>query len=101
MPRHFNLSLGEAVRLLHAAFQFGINFFDTAVESEYGDSEWKIGQAFKNKRDSIIISSKARAYTRGSMKEAITLSLRNLQTDYIDIISGGSARASLAQLSVA
>ena len=40
------ISEAEAVRLLHKAYDGGINFFDTA--RAYSDSEQKVGAAFSS-----------------------------------------------------
>ena len=42
------ISEAEAVRLLHKAYDGGINFFDTA--RAYSDSEQKVGAAFSSMR---------------------------------------------------
>jgi len=47
------------VDLLRAARDAGITFFDTADIYSQGESETLIGQAFRGRRDSIIIASKA------------------------------------------
>lgn len=85
MPRHFNLSLSESKLLLEAAYDYGINFYDTAIKEEYGDTEFKLQNTFKKIRKNIIISSKARKYTYSTMKKSIESSLIELGTDYIDI----------------
>lgn len=51
------VSFDEAARLLRAAYEAGINFFDTA--NSYTDSEEKIGYALFDVRDKIIIATKA------------------------------------------
>ncbi len=43
---------------LHAAFEAGINFYDTADMYSQGESESLIGQAFRDRRDRVIIASK-------------------------------------------
>ena len=48
----------ESVRVLHRAFELGINFYDTADSYGYGHSEELIGRAFKDRRGQIIIASK-------------------------------------------
>src|ERR1700757_1604082 len=48
----------ESLRVLHRAFEFGINFYDTSDSYKYGNSERLIGQAFKNRRSRVIIASK-------------------------------------------
>ena len=44
----------EAIRLLHKAYDGGINFYDTA--RMYTDSEEKLGAAFSDRRQHIKIS---------------------------------------------
>ena len=39
----------DVIRLLHTALEKGINFFDTA--RAYGNSEYLIGKAFKDRRN--------------------------------------------------
>jgi len=85
LSHYYNLREQIAINLIKEAFDHGITFFDTAVIPEYGDAERKLGLAFKEDRDKVIISSKARAFTRKSMEIAIETSLRNLSMDYIDI----------------
>lgn len=73
----------EAVYLLQKAFYHGINYFDTA--RWYTDSEEKLGAAFSYTRDKIVISTKTGAQTADDFWKDLEQSLRNLQTDYIDI----------------
>lgn len=73
----------EAVYLLRKAFQNGINYFDTA--RWYTDSEEKLGVAFAGVREKIIISTKTGASDAAGFWKDLEVSLRNLQTDYIDI----------------
>ncbi|MCI4667721.1 MAG: aldo/keto reductase [Bacteroidia bacterium] len=91
-------------RILHAAFDGGINFFDTADLYDGGFNEESIGKAFKGKRDNIILASKvgnqltadgkswdwnpSKKYIKASIHE----SLKRLQTDYLDLyqLHGGT-----------
>jgi len=73
----------EAVRILNAAFDGGINFYDTA--RAYSDSEDKLGTAMAGKRDKIIIATKTGATDKAGALRDLQTSLANLQTDYIDI----------------
>lgn len=73
----------EAVYLLQKAFYHGINYFDTA--RMYTDSEEKMGAAFAHIRERIVISTKTGAENAADFREDLEKSLRNLQTDYIDI----------------
>ncbi len=77
------LSVEEAGRLLKKAYENGINFFDTA--RWYTDSEVKIGKALSDVRENIVIATKSGAETGEEMERDLEISLKNLNTDYIDI----------------
>lgn len=47
-----------SIRTLEAAFDAGINFYDTAPSYGQGSSEKILGEAFKQKRDKVIITTK-------------------------------------------
>ena len=72
-----------AVKLLRAAYEGGINYYDTA--NAYTDSEEKIGLALSDVRDKIIISTKSQARDRDGVIAHIENSLKMLKTDYIDL----------------
>ncbi len=48
----------SGISTLHAAFDAGINFFDTADMYSQGEGESLIGRAFRDRRDKVIIASK-------------------------------------------
>lgn len=77
------VSEAEAVKLLHKAYDSGINFFDTA--RAYSDSEQKVGAAFSAMRDKIVLATKTGAVTAEGFRRDLETSLRTLKTDYIDI----------------
>ena len=89
------LSETEAIYLLHSALDNGINFFDTA--RMYGKSESIMGQAFKDRREQVVICTKCRPFrdklgelpSSEKLKMMIESSLREslteLQTEYLDI----------------
>ena len=78
------ISVNDAVRVVHGAFDLGINFIDTA--HTYTDSEEKIGLAIKGmRRDSLILATKSPARDKKTFLEHLDLSLRRLGTDYIDV----------------
>ncbi len=95
------LSENEAVHLLHAAVDSGINFFDTA--RMYGNSEQIMGKAFKDRREKIVLSTKCihLRHADGSLtdnikletviKDSLSESLKMLQTDYVDVFMLHSA----------
>jgi aryl-alcohol dehydrogenase-like predicted oxidoreductase len=49
----------ESIRTLHQAFDSGINFYDASDHHSQGASERLLGRAFKDRRDRVIITSKA------------------------------------------
>jgi aryl-alcohol dehydrogenase-like predicted oxidoreductase len=55
----FSSDEAGARRVLEAAFDAGINFFDTAATYAYGRSEALLGEAFGQRRDKVVIATKA------------------------------------------
>jgi predicted aldo/keto reductase-like oxidoreductase len=74
----------DAVILLRKALDKGITFFDTA--RMYSDSEEKIGAAFSGRRHEVIIATKTTATTGSQVMADLATSLKNLKTDYVDIL---------------
>ena len=85
----------EAKRLVDLCIDAGINLFDTADGYSDGASEQILGRVVKDKRDRLLISTKAyfptgdgpndRGTSRYHLCVALEASLRRLGTDYIDI----------------
>jgi aryl-alcohol dehydrogenase-like predicted oxidoreductase len=50
---------GGFIDLLHAAYDNGITFFDTADMYSQGESETLVGKAFRGRRERVVIASKA------------------------------------------
>jgi aryl-alcohol dehydrogenase-like predicted oxidoreductase len=55
----FQRDSADFVSLLSAAFDAGLNFFDTADIYSQGESEVLLGRTFRHRRDQIVIASKA------------------------------------------
>lgn len=72
-----------AVGIVRRAYEGGMTFFDTA--RAYSDSEIKCGIALHDVRDKVTIATKTGAKTPDEMRRHIETSLKNLQTDYVDI----------------
>src|SRR6266516_1650432 len=53
-----NFTEGEAIALMHKAFDIGITLFDAADTYGNGLSEELIAKAFPNQRDEIVIATK-------------------------------------------
>lgn len=77
------ISEEEAVRLLRRAFDNGITFFDTA--RWYTDSEHKVGNAFSQTREQVVIATKTGAKNAADFWKDLETSLTELRTDYIDL----------------
>lgn len=83
------------LRAINTAREAGINFFDTADIYGLGKSERLLALALKDCRDKVIIADKfgvriknGRTFYDNSsqwIETAVTTSLKNLNTDYIDL----------------
>ena len=76
-------SVEDGVRLLRAAFDGGIRYFDTA--NAYTDSEMKIGLALADVRDQIVLSTKSMERTKAGVLAHIENSLKMMKTDHVDL----------------
>jgi predicted aldo/keto reductase-like oxidoreductase len=78
---------GDAHKIVSKALDAGINFFDNAWEYNNGESEVRLGQALKGKRDQAIVMTKVCTHGRGKDVAMGMLedSLRRLQTDHLDV----------------
>jgi len=75
----------DSIRIIQAAIDAGINFLDNSNDYNNGESEIRMGRAIKGRRDQVILMTKFNARDkRGALRE-LEVSLRRLQTDYIDI----------------
>ncbi len=69
--------------LLHFLMEQGVNYIDTA--RGYTVSEEYVGYALQGIRDRFILATKSFGRTKEAMEGDIAISLKNLQTDYIDL----------------
>jgi aryl-alcohol dehydrogenase-like predicted oxidoreductase len=85
----------DAIRIIHAALDGGINFVDSADVYSAGESEEIIGKALEGRRDDVVLATKFALpmgtdpnHAGGSRRwvtRAVEDSLRRLRTDYIDL----------------
>jgi methylglyoxal reductase len=96
----------QSVKAIQAAVDAGVNLIDTAPAYGWGHSEEIVGKAVKGRRDKVILSTKCGLWwkdDRGSsffemddkhvkrcllpatIVEELEISLRRLDTDYIDL----------------
>src|SRR5262245_20946703 len=77
------LSEAQSVALVREALDHGVNCLDTAAAYE---TEGVVGKAIKGRpRDSIVISTKSHAVSGPTVLANLDNSLRQLDTDYVDI----------------
>jgi len=70
-------------KLIEEMVEKGINYIDTA--RGYTVSEEYLGEALSGLRDKFVLATKSMARTKDAMATDIDISLKNLQTDYIDL----------------
>jgi len=77
----------EAVRIVHAAIDAGVNFLDNAWEYHEGESERRMGKAIHDRRERVFLMTKVCTHGRDARTAMRQLdeSLRRLQTDYLDL----------------
>ena len=92
------LSTVDRVKLVRHAYESGIRYFDTAISYSYGDSQAIIGEALKDVRDDVFISTKVDFWdtskpdgritkiNKGEVARQVEKNLAELQSDYIDAI---------------
>ncbi|TLS41050.1 aldo/keto reductase [Streptomyces montanus] len=90
-----NADHDECVRIIHAAFDEGINFVDTADMYSAGESETIVGKALKGRRDDVVLATKVHfsmgdgpnrgGNSRRWIVREVEDSLRRLGTDWIDL----------------
>jgi aryl-alcohol dehydrogenase-like predicted oxidoreductase len=95
----------EAVKVIHAAYDSGINFFDTAPA--YYKSEEFLGKALRDRRHKVYLATKCGEwfdgersvynYSASETMKFVDESLRLLQTDYIDLLQIHSASLEVVQ----
>lgn len=71
--------------VIERAADMGINLFDTARVYQNGNNERMVGAALKGRRKSVLITSKTQAKTRAEAVAHLETSLKELQTDYLDV----------------
>ena len=72
--------------IVSGALDYGVNLFDTAAMYNDGNSEISLGKALYGKREKAVICSKLgpHAAYRDEMIRQCEMSLKRLQTDYLD-----------------
>lgn len=82
-PGGMGLTDGEAIGLLHRAIDLGVTYLDTAPG--YGQAHTQLCEVLADRRDEVILATKAPVDTRQEALDSLTQSLRDLDTDHVDI----------------
>jgi voltage-dependent potassium channel beta subunit len=91
-----SVEAGRTRELVHAAYDLGVNFFDTADVYAHGQAEEVLGAALRGiPRPYVVLATKAffpmsdrpndRGLSRKHLFESVEASLRRLGTDYLDL----------------
>jgi len=67
------------------AVDAGVTYFDTARSYQSGNNERMVGAALGAKRKQVVLSTKTHAPDAATMVQHIDKSLKELNTDYVDI----------------
>jgi aryl-alcohol dehydrogenase-like predicted oxidoreductase len=77
-----------AIATINHAIDRGINYIDTAPAYGEGNSERIIGDVMRTRRDEVVLATKVRwdGIGKAEVIESVETSLRQLQTDRLDIV---------------
>jgi predicted aldo/keto reductase-like oxidoreductase len=73
----------QAESVIRAALEAGINYFETA--RAYSGSEAYLGRTLNGHRDKIFLTSKTHGRTFREAMAHLSITLKNLNTDYLDL----------------
>jgi uncharacterized protein len=77
-----------ALQVLNGAIDQGIRYVDTAVAYGDGESERRVGQVMRTRRNEVVLATKipTSARTRDAALRQVDASLKRLQTDHVDVL---------------
>lgn len=75
----------ESEKIINRAIDLGINYIDTAASYGQGVSQLNIGRVMKTRRGEVWLSTKTHDRTYDGSMRLLEESLRNLQTDHLDL----------------
>jgi len=81
----FGCMLTSDPTVIEQAADIGINWFDTARGYQNGNNERMVGAALKSRRDKIHVTSKTQGKTKAEVNAHLDTTLKELQTDHIDV----------------
>jgi uncharacterized protein len=81
------LNQREALHLFEAALNAGVKYFDTAPEfAGYGKAQEQLGHLLKRRRKEIFLVTKCFEPTYDGTLKLLERNLKELQTDYVDLV---------------
>jgi predicted aldo/keto reductase-like oxidoreductase len=78
------LSREDRVALVRYAYDRGLRYFDTA--GNYMESQAILGEALKDRRRQVCLVTKVESTRPEEVRKSVERSLKELQTDYLDIL---------------
>ena len=79
------LSLEDRIQVVRHAYDRGVRYFDTAGLS-YMESQTILGEALQDRRRQVCLVTKVDTSSPGEVRRSVERSLRELKTDYLDIL---------------
>ena len=77
----------EAIGIVHAAIDQGVNFFDNCWDYNNGESEVRLGRALRGGwRDRVFLMTKLDGRTAEAARGQLETSLTRLGTDHLDLV---------------
>lgn len=77
----------DAIAIMHAAIDAGLDFFDNCWDYNDGESERRMGKGLAGgKREKVFLMTKLDGRDRVSATKQLEQSLRRLQTDVLDLV---------------
>ena len=78
------LSVENRIKMIRYAYERGVRYYDTA--GNYMESQAILGEALKDVRDKVFLTSKVEVTRAGKTRQAFEKVLSELKTDYLDAI---------------
>jgi aryl-alcohol dehydrogenase-like predicted oxidoreductase len=75
----------ESLRLIRMAMDHGVTFLDNSIDYNEGQSELRMGEAIKGRRDQVFLMTKHNFRDKKSALRDLEISLKRLQTDHLDL----------------
>jgi predicted aldo/keto reductase-like oxidoreductase len=83
---YLEISTAEVHALLNRYLDAGGNYLETAAQYGGGEAELKMAGVVAARRDEFVLTTKCHPRDRETAAQTIDLSLRQLQTDHVDIL---------------